>query len=374
MTPPRLSPHADLWRQVQVGQPLPFNIRAADRTLLLATGQIIASEAQLQALRDRGALADDGVAARTRVDQATPEQLPGLWAECMDGVAAALRASEQAHFRAALEDASEPVLALIARDPDLAIFQVLRQSPDDNVRYGVTHSVHAAITTHLVAQRLNWPAAQIEAAFKAALTMNVAMIELQGRLATQISPLTPLQRSTIREHPMRGVEMLQAAGITDPQWLTAVAQHHEVPDGSGYPLRLREVSEIASLVRRVDIYTAKLSSRSTRSALAANRAGREIFMQDPTDPMNNALVKEFGVYPPGCCVRLANGETGIVVKRGSSANTPIVASLVDARGRTLGEPVRRDASAPGCQVVDTLLERDLHVRIAPEKLVLLACA
>ncbi len=67
----------------------------------------------------------------------------------------------------------------------------LRQSPDDNVRYGVTHSVHAAITTHLVARRLSWPLAQILSAFKAALTMNVAMIELQGRLATQISPLTP---------------------------------------------------------------------------------------------------------------------------------------------------------------------------------------
>lgn len=370
----RIAPHADLWHEVHVGQPLPFHIRDADRTLLLATGQIIASEAQLQALRDRGALADDGVAPRTRVEQAPPEQLPALWAECMDGVAAALRASEQPHFRAALDDAAEPVLALVARDPDLAIFQVLRQSPDAHVRYGVNHSVHAAITTHLVAQRLAWPRAQVQVAFKAALTMNVAMIELQGRLATQVSPLTPLQRATIREHPMRGVEMLQAAGITDPQWLTAVAQHHEVPDGSGYPLRLREVSEIAGLVRRADVYTAKLASRSTRSALAANRAGREIFMQDPSDAMNNAIIKEFGVYPPGCCVRLASGEFGIVVKRGASANAPIVASLVDACGRTLREPLRRDASQPGHQVVDTLLESDMHVRIAPEKLVALACA
>ncbi|MEO8124356.1 MAG: hypothetical protein ABI633_09935, partial [Burkholderiales bacterium] len=174
--PPQISPPIDLWRQVQVGHPLPFNIRDADRTLLLATGQFIASEAQLQALRDRGALTDDSVAGRARVDLATPEQLPGLWVECMDGVAAALRASEQAHFRAALDDAAEPALALIARDPDLAIFQVLRQNPDENVRYGVTHSVHAAITTHLVAQRLNWKPGQTQIAFKAALTMNVAMI------------------------------------------------------------------------------------------------------------------------------------------------------------------------------------------------------
>jgi hypothetical protein len=73
-------------------------------------------------------------------------------------------------------------------------------------------------------------------------------------------------------------------------------------------------------------------------------------------------------------VRLASGETGIVVKRGPSANTPIVASLRDASGRTLAEPVRRDSSRPGFQVVDTLLEQDLHIRISPEKLVMLACA
>ena len=370
---PRTSPHADLWRDVQVGHPLPFHIRDADRTLLLASGQVIASDAQLQALRDRGAFTDDGASQRARVEAARPEQLPGLWAQCMDGVAAALQASEQAHFSAALDDAAEPVLALVERDPDLAIFQVLRQDPDQNVRYGVTHSVHAAITTHLVARRLGWAPGRALIAIKAALTMNVAVVERTRCLATQTSTPTPLQRTTIREHPMRGVEMLQAAGIADPEWLAAVAQHHEVPDGSGYPLRLREVSEVASLVRRADVYTAKLSSRSTRSALAANRAGREIFMQDPSDAVNNAIVKEFGIYPPGCCVRLASGELGIVVRRGSSANAPIVASLVDARGRTLAEPVRRDAASPGHQVAGTFLESDLHVRIAPEKLVLLAC-
>ena len=152
------------------------------------------------------------------------------------------------------------------------------------------------------------------------------------------------------------------------RWLT------QAPDGSGYPLRLREVGEIASLVRRADIYTSKLSSRSTRSALAANRAAREIFMQDPNDAMNNAIIKEFGVYPPGCCVRLASGELGIVVRRGATANAPIVASLVDARGRTLAEPLRRDTADRCHQVADTLLADAMHVRIDPAKLVALACA
>ena len=44
--------------RVQVGAPLPFNIRHADTTLLLARGQQIDSQQQLDALFARGALVD----------------------------------------------------------------------------------------------------------------------------------------------------------------------------------------------------------------------------------------------------------------------------------------------------------------------------
>jgi len=373
MQTPTLSHH---WQHVRVGHPLHLNVRDAEGTLLLARGQVITSATQLEALKERGVWFDSSAVRTTeaQVRQAPPEQLPALWSHCMDGVAHALRTSQREHFRAALDDAAVPVIALIERDPDLAIFQVVRQQAGALAEYGVTHSVHAAITSRLVAQRLGWDAAQLGCVFKAALTMNLSMLELQGWLATQVTPLTALQREAIRSHPTRSVEMLEKSGITDPDWLTAVAQHHEKPDGSGYPGRLREVGEIPSLLRRADIYTAKLSARSTRSALAANRAGREIFMQDPDHPMNNAIVKEFGVYPPGCFVVLASGETGVVVRRGASANTPIVASLTGRQGEALPEPLRRDTALRENQVVEVVGEHTLRVRISPEKLQLLAAA
>ncbi len=373
MQNPPLSPH---WQHIRVGRPLPLNIRDADGTLLLARGQVITSAGQLLALKERGVWFDSSTAGATaaQIRQAPPEQLPALWGRCMEGVAHALRSSQQEHFRAALDDAAVPVLALIERDPDLAIFQVVRQQAGALAEYGVTHSVHAAITSRLVAQRLGWDEARLASVFKAALTMNLSMLELQGWLATQVTPLTALQREAIRTHPTRSVEMLEKSGITDREWLAAVAQHHEKPDGSGYPARLREVGEIASLLRRADIYTAKLSARSTRSAMAANRAGREIFMQDPEHPMNNAIVKEFGVYPPGCFVLLASGETGVVVRRGTSANTPIVASLTSKKGEPLSEPLRRDTAVRAHQIVDTVAEHTLKVRVSPETLALLAAA
>ena len=49
-------------------------------------------------------------------------------------------------------------------------------------------------------------------------------------------------------------------------------------------------------------------------------------MQDPGHPICAALVKEFGVYPPGCFVTLASGETGVVVKRGADGD------VADRRG------------------------------------------
>jgi hypothetical protein len=158
---------------------------------------------------------------------------------------------------------------------------------------------------------------------------------------------------------MRSVRMLELAGVADAAWLQAVLRHHEQEDGSGYPSGCSEVGDLASLARRADVYTSKLSARSTRDALAADIAGRQMFMQDPGHPMTAALVKEFGIYPPGCYVRLASGELAIVVQRGATITSPVVICLTDADGRTLREFERRGTSDAAHAVVAVVGERDI---------------
>ena len=67
--------------RVRLGAPLPFNVRAADETLLLARGQVIADSEQLGALMSRGALVDIAELGDMRLDveAAAPSQLPQLW-------------------------------------------------------------------------------------------------------------------------------------------------------------------------------------------------------------------------------------------------------------------------------------------------------
>jgi hypothetical protein len=319
------SPLTHVQQHLRVGAPLPFNIRDHDRTLLLARGQRVHTADQLQALLDRGALVDidELLSPADRIRRASATELPGLWNDCLGQVNDTLRNAHDARFRDVLETASTPVLALVARDPDLAIFQVLRQPGNQHLAYGLNHSTHAAIT---------------------ALTMNISMLELQGQLAVQTTPPTDEQRAAIHAHPHFSRTMLEMAGVTDADWLSAVADHHESPDGSGYPLGRQTVGELAALVRRADIYSAKLSPRAGRHAMAADRAGRQMFMQEPGQPMIAALVKEFGVYPPGCFVRLASGEAGMVVRRGASVLAPVVAVPGPGNGTASPRCTRRDTS------------------------------
>jgi HD-GYP domain-containing protein (c-di-GMP phosphodiesterase class II) len=362
--------------RLAVGRALPFNVFNKDHTLLLAKGMSVDSAEQMQALFERGMLVDLAELHRApdSVKAAPVELLPTLWAANMSRVADVLQHAKAETFREALDEAAVPVLALVDRDPDLAIFQVLRQEGNETMRYGTNHSINCAIVCRLVAQRLQWTAEDATRAFKAALTMNLAMLELQGVLATQTTRPTDEQRRLIHSHPIRSREMLEEAGVTDIEWLKAVEQHHEQPDRSGYPHGINNPSEVATLLHRADVYTAKLSPRATRDAMSADRAGREIFMRDPANPITAALVKEFGVYPPGCFVTLASGETGVVVKRGPTVMAPVVAVMANRYGEPLSEPVRRDSSQPGHAVVSVRPAAEMKIRAAPEKLALLAAA
>ena len=355
---------------VQVGVSLPFNVRHVDTTLLLARGHKIASQEQLDALFARGALVD---MAELRSQQdlirlAPRDLLPGLWGQCLHRVADVLQKPGQLGFSEALIDASAPVQALIARDPDLAIFQVLRQSGNADISYGAQRSLQTAITSHLVAQRLGWAAPQAELAFKVALTSNLAMLELQGLLARQTQLLTEEQKAQCRNHPLQSARMLEQAGVTDTDWLRAVERHHEREDGSGYPAGHSDVGEVAALVRRADIYTSKLAGRSSRDALAADQAGRQMFMQESGNPMTAALVKEFGIYPPGCYVRLASGELAIVVQRGDVITAPVVACLTNAHGMPLPSPERRETREREHAVAGVVGERSINVRLPLDRL------
>ncbi|MBL4743522.1 MAG: hypothetical protein JKX87_02625, partial [Cycloclasticus sp.] len=67
------------------------------------------------------------------------------------------------------------------------------------------------------------------------------------------------------------------------------------------------------------------------------------------DHLAQLLIKEVGVFPPGSFVKLANGDTAIVIKRaivkkGRNATAPMVACIVGPRGGMYEKPALRDSN------------------------------
>ncbi|HSW04146.1 HD-GYP domain-containing protein [Aquabacterium sp.] len=372
----KLLPLVELKDGLAPGQPLPWGVRDQRGNLLLGKGHLVGSEEMLQALLDRGVFVDAqeaaNAAALAPVPAPAPSPLAGTpferWDRLCANLAAVLSSPRERHFLQRVRDAALHVHALSEMNTDLLLFLILRQDHGQFEHYGTTHALHVACICSLLAQRLGWDADDRQRAIGAALTMNLAIIELQGRLACQTTPLTRRQREQIHEHPNQASMMLRAAGLDDEPWLSAVEDHHERHGGGGYPMGRLTPGTLSQLLRLTDQFTAKHSARATRPALPAQLAARQLFMENPGDPMAAMLIKAFGIYPPGCLVRLASAELGIVVRRGSSANAPMVATLTDAQGRALPAPRMRDSAQPAYAVQASVPEPATRLRIAPQAL------
>jgi hypothetical protein len=72
------------------------------------------------------------------------------------------------------------------------------------------------------------------------------------------------------------------------------------------------------------------------------------------------LIRELGIYPIGTCVRLANGEAGVVARKGLNATTPWVASLLGPTGAPLPQPVQRDTRSEFTAIREVLALDDLE--------------
>ncbi|WP_051971278.1 HD-GYP domain-containing protein [Massilia sp. 9096] len=349
---------------VQVNQALQWDVFSAQGLLLLHKGTMIQSESQRDRLLERGMYVNRADIRKPKVEGQRQAYDPfGEWEQLRKrlvrlnlafmGVARAPAANPA--LLAELEQLATRIRVLVTRAPDIAIFEIMQMDP---THYVVAHHLQAAALSALVAQALDWPEPGVHDACRVALTMNIAMLELQTVLAAQAPPVTAAQREVIDGHGLQGRRILEAMGVLDANWLHAVEEHHPDRLGAG-----RTASPLAELAHHVDVYLARISPRGYRVAKTPSAAARELLQHPAMDKgLVSTLIKLVGVYRSGTYVKLANGETAVVVRRGASAHAPCVCSLVSGAGMPLGEPVVRDTALPKYAVAAIVAKARVMVR------------
>ncbi|PKN83847.1 MAG: hypothetical protein CVU51_11565 [Deltaproteobacteria bacterium HGW-Deltaproteobacteria-1] len=143
--------------------------------------------------------------------------------------------------------------------------------------YTAGHQTRAADLACAIAAEMGISRERIDGIGMAGSIHDIGKLSVPAALLTKSSKLTNIEFSLIKEHAVKGHEMLKGV---ESSWPLAeiVYQHHERMDGSGYPRKLKdeEILMEARILAVADVVEAMASHRPYRPALGIEAALDEI--------------------------------------------------------------------------------------------------
>lgn len=294
------------------------------------------------------------------------EELLAMWADLESGLSLVLTMPHRVQdFSKKIRQYDGWMRSLLERDTDIALYLLFQLAATSTAGYSASHALVCAVLCHTTAHELKLPAAERDSLVHAAMTMNVSITMLQNELAVQSAKLSGTQRATLHEHGAQSRALLADRGVADPLWLQVVAVHHDELEGSGPANLGLQPQRLAQLLQMIDRYGAMISPRKSRSARSVSESLRAV----ATGPggrrteLGEALVRAVGVCPPGSFVRLTNGETAVVLRRGDVPEEPVLAVLTDAVGRPVTPPRLHQKSAQAARIETALGSGPVDMRL-----------
>ena len=145
---------------------------------------------------------------------------------------------------------------------------------------------------------------------------DVGKLAVPPEVLNKPARLTDEEMGVMRTHPEAGVELLRAADLS-PLTVSVIRDHHERPDGTGYPNGLKgtAIHEFARFAAVADVYDAVTSKRVYSGAVQPH-VGVGIIRQGAGTQFCSEVVRHFRAvvmpYPVGHEVVLPDGRRGVV--------------------------------------------------------------
>lgn len=151
----------------------------------------------------------------------------------------------------------------------------------------------------------------------AAFLHDVGKLQLPQRVRWFEDGFSIEEFKAYQEHVTKSVAIGNRMGLSEGA-LMAIAQHHEMMDGSGFPMKppASELSQAARILALVNRYDNLCNPVRLVTALTPHEALSLLFAQHKARFDNlvlSAFIRMMGVYPPGSVVQLIDGRYALVV-------------------------------------------------------------
>ena len=163
---------------------------------------------------------------------------------------------------------TEPVYHLFVEAGGTAgIFDMLHNL-HDNSDAVYMHSLNVSLISNTLATWMKLPEEMISVATAAGLLHDIGKMFIPPEILNKKQKLTEYEQKALKEHVLKGYQLVKDKDI-DPHIKNTILMHHELRDGSGYPLHLRndKIDEISSIVTIANVYDNLTSKRVFRDPI-----------------------------------------------------------------------------------------------------------
>lgn len=184
------------------------------------------------------------------------------------------------------------------------------------------HPVNVTVVSLLLGKALGLPETELMDLGVAAFLHDMGKSQMPDRVRYPDENFTSAELKQYQAHVAHSLSLGKEMGLTLPI-LTSIAEHHELADGSGYPMRLKgeEMTQSAQILALVNRYDNLCNPGRSPIMLTPHEALSLIFSQLKTrfdSVALSAFIRMMGVYPPGSVVQLSDDRFAMVVSVNSA--------------------------------------------------------
>jgi HD-GYP domain-containing protein (c-di-GMP phosphodiesterase class II) len=174
-----------------------------------------------------------------------------------------------AHFDASLQAQSSRLWSTIAAAPLPPAIAIRLTVARDTAAQLYEHSLKAVFVALFIGTRARFSERDLQVLATAALLHDIGMMHADPSLYDAEKPLDSAGRRNLHAHPVVGQLIAQRETALSPAVATAIVQHHERLDGSGYPRGLagEAIGKCGRVLMLVEIVLAMLERQGEHPEL-----------------------------------------------------------------------------------------------------------